>query len=222
MFSRDKRWSAPDSDQRIRSMKNITPTKHYSSTLHQLCKLIPCTDGKTCAETRCGQTSPNLYSVESCGESSFRSAHSCNWAERRCDNLRHHGAKLGAIRGAVPPSRNTLSHANKDRNSDMMEELFWTISVTFNRSIRNSDRRAATVACLAASSEPSMLSIPPRLPWSLIVWTGPNTVAARLRRRCICDLTCKLSSRRLPLSRKPHTTTTPEHCPCAQGCKPVR
>ena len=22
-------------------MKNITPTKHYSSTLHQLCKLIP-------------------------------------------------------------------------------------------------------------------------------------------------------------------------------------
>ena len=44
-----------------------------------------------------------------------------------CDSLRHHGAKLGAIRGTVPPSRNTLSHANKHRNSDMMEERFWTV-----------------------------------------------------------------------------------------------
>ena len=44
-----------------------------------------------------------------------------------CDSLRHHEAKLGAIRGAVAPSRNTLSYANKHRNSDMMEELFWSV-----------------------------------------------------------------------------------------------
>jgi hypothetical protein len=44
-----------------------------------------------------------------------------------CDSLRHHGSKLGAIRGAVAPSRNTLSHANRHRNSDMMEELFWSV-----------------------------------------------------------------------------------------------
>ena len=44
-----------------------------------------------------------------------------------CDSLRHHAAKLGAIRGAFAPSRNALSHANKHRNSDMMEELFWTV-----------------------------------------------------------------------------------------------
>ncbi len=42
-----------------------------------------------------------------------------------CDGLRHHGGLLGSIRGAVAPARNTLSHANKTRNSDMMEELFW-------------------------------------------------------------------------------------------------
>ena len=35
-----KRWSAPEPDQRIRSMKNITPTKHYSSTLHQVVKSV--------------------------------------------------------------------------------------------------------------------------------------------------------------------------------------
>ena len=44
-----------------------------------------------------------------------------------CDALRLHKAKLGAIRGAVPPSRNNFSHANKNRNSDMMEALFWKV-----------------------------------------------------------------------------------------------
>jgi hypothetical protein len=42
-----------------------------------------------------------------------------------CDALRHHARWLGSIRGATPPARNTLSHANKTRNSDFMEELFW-------------------------------------------------------------------------------------------------
>ena len=31
----------PGSDERIGSVEKLTPTKHYSSTLHQLCKLIP-------------------------------------------------------------------------------------------------------------------------------------------------------------------------------------
>ena len=43
------------------------------------------------------------------------------------DGLRLHLAKLGAIRGATPPSRNALSHANKIRNSQMAEELFWSV-----------------------------------------------------------------------------------------------
>ena len=42
-----------------------------------------------------------------------------------CDGLRHHAGKLAAIRGAMAPARNTLSHANRVRQSDMMEELFW-------------------------------------------------------------------------------------------------
>ena len=42
-----------------------------------------------------------------------------------CDALRHHSAKLFAIRGATPPSRNGLSNANKTRDADMMEALFW-------------------------------------------------------------------------------------------------
>jgi len=41
------------------------------------------------------------------------------------DTLRNHAGILTTIRKATPPSRNGLSHANKIRNADMAEELFW-------------------------------------------------------------------------------------------------
>ena len=44
-----------------------------------------------------------------------------------CDTLRHHVCKLSVNRGAVAPSRNAHSHANRERNSDMMEALFWKV-----------------------------------------------------------------------------------------------
>lgn len=43
------------------------------------------------------------------------------------DGLRMHKGKLGAVRGATPPARNTLSHANKVRSADMAEGLFWSV-----------------------------------------------------------------------------------------------
>jgi hypothetical protein len=42
-----------------------------------------------------------------------------------CDALRLHSGPLSAIRGATPPSRNGLSHANKVRPAEMAERLFW-------------------------------------------------------------------------------------------------
>lgn len=46
-----------------------------------------------------------------------------------CDGLRHHEGKLWAIRGATSPAKNTLSHANRNRDAKMAEDLFWQ---TFN------------------------------------------------------------------------------------------
>ena len=43
-----------------------------------------------------------------------------------CDDLRNHNGGLSTMRGATPPSRNGLSYANRNRNADMAEELFWT------------------------------------------------------------------------------------------------
>jgi len=44
-----------------------------------------------------------------------------------CDALGLHSGPLSAIRGAMPPNRNTLSHANKVRPAEMAEHLFWAV-----------------------------------------------------------------------------------------------
>jgi hypothetical protein len=44
-----------------------------------------------------------------------------------CDGLRNHEEELKKIRAATPPSKNGLSHANKNRNPAMVEDLFWEV-----------------------------------------------------------------------------------------------
>jgi len=44
-----------------------------------------------------------------------------------CDALDLHRGPLSAIRGATPPSRNNLSHANQIRDAQMAEQLFWSM-----------------------------------------------------------------------------------------------
>lgn len=41
------------------------------------------------------------------------------------DSLRNHSGALKTLRGATPPSHNGLSYANRERNADMAEALFW-------------------------------------------------------------------------------------------------
>lgn len=44
-----------------------------------------------------------------------------------CDALRLHSGSLSAVRGATPPPKNTLSHANRTRDPHMAEQLFWAV-----------------------------------------------------------------------------------------------
>jgi hypothetical protein len=44
-----------------------------------------------------------------------------------CDALSLHSGPLSSLRGATPPNRNTLSHANKVRPAPMAEKLFWAV-----------------------------------------------------------------------------------------------
>lgn len=44
-----------------------------------------------------------------------------------CDALRLNSGPLSALRGATPPSKNNLSHANKLRDAALAEKLFWSV-----------------------------------------------------------------------------------------------
>lgn len=50
-----------------------------------------------------------------------------------CDTLRHHAGSLSTLRGATPPSRNGLSHANKVRSAAMARDLFYEVLAHFSR-----------------------------------------------------------------------------------------
>lgn len=107
-------------------MKQPKPTKHSPVVLNQLCKLIPVGMVRKLAAR---------YGVDKMSRTFSPWSHvvcllycqltHCIGLNDLCDALRHHSAKLFAVRGATPPSRNGLSHANKSRDADMMEALFW-------------------------------------------------------------------------------------------------
>jgi hypothetical protein len=44
-----------------------------------------------------------------------------------CDSLQLYSGPLSSLRGATPPTRNNLSHANKIRPAAMAEQLFWSV-----------------------------------------------------------------------------------------------
>jgi hypothetical protein len=44
-----------------------------------------------------------------------------------CDALRLHSGPLSTLRAATPPSRNNLSHANKERDASLAEKVFWAV-----------------------------------------------------------------------------------------------
>ncbi len=107
-------------------MKKVKPTKHHATVLYQLCKLIPShltstlarkygVDKKARTFTPWSHVVALLY---------VQLTHSISLNDV-CDALRHHASKLLAIRSSKAPARNTLASANRKRDSNMMEELFW-------------------------------------------------------------------------------------------------
>lgn len=108
-------------------MKNYKPAKDKLPVLTQLCKLIPphlvSKIAKKYDIDKQARTFTPWSHVVSLLFAQLTHSISLNDV---CDTLRIHSRWLGSLRGAVAPARNTLSHANKTRNSDMMEELFWS------------------------------------------------------------------------------------------------
>ena len=104
----------------------MKPTKSKFSVFKQICELIPGHLVSNLAKKHEVDKKSRTYSPWSHVITLIYAqiSHSLSLNDV-CDALKHHASKLSTVRGATPPSRNGLSHANKVRNADMAQALFW-------------------------------------------------------------------------------------------------
>src|SRR6266496_5220173 len=108
--------------------KTIKPTRSEFNILRQICNHIPKQEviqiaRRTEVEDKARTFSPWSHVVSLIFA---QLAHSVGLNDL-CDCLQLHAGPLGSVRGATAPSRNGLSHANRERPAAMAEELFWKV-----------------------------------------------------------------------------------------------
>lgn len=109
-------------------MKKATgkPTRSRFTLLRQLCNLIPTHLVSSLAREHGAEEQSRSFKPWSHVVSLlFAQLTHALGLNDVCDALRLHSGPLSAIRGATPPSKNGLSHANRERDSKMAEVLFW-------------------------------------------------------------------------------------------------
>src|SRR6266516_6534285 len=110
-------------------MKNTKlPTASRFSVVRQLCNyipphLVPQLARDTGVDEQARTFSPWSHVVSLCYA---QVTHSIGLNDV-CDGLQLNSGPLSALRGATPPTRNNLSHANKVRDAQMAESLFWAV-----------------------------------------------------------------------------------------------
>ena len=112
----------------MKNKKSIKPTRCRFNLLRQVCNLIPEHEvskiaRETGVEDRSRTFSPWSHTVSLLDAQLTH----CIGLNDLCDSLQLHSGPLSTIRGATPPSRNGLSHANRERPAEMAEKLFWRI-----------------------------------------------------------------------------------------------
>ena len=106
----------------------MSPCKHKYTILKQICQhipafLVPKLAREYSVDKRSRSFSPWSHIVAMLH---IQIAHSLSLNDVS-DTLRNHAGVLRIIRNATPPSRNGLSHANKERDPAMAEALFWQV-----------------------------------------------------------------------------------------------
>lgn len=102
------------------------PAGHSYTILKQVCKLIPGHMVQRIAEAHSVDEQSRTYTPWSHVVSLLHAqvTHAIGLNDV-CDSLQMNRYALATIRGAMPPSRNNLSHANKIRSSEMAKDLYW-------------------------------------------------------------------------------------------------
>ncbi len=106
----------------------MVPTKHNYTVLNQICKLIPPFLVSRLAKRFGIDKQTRTFSPWShvVAMLHVQIAHSLSLNDV-ADTLRNHSGVLTTIRNATPPSRNGLSHANRIRDPNMAQALFWDV-----------------------------------------------------------------------------------------------
>lgn len=112
----------------MKKKKAKIPTPSKLNLLRQLCNFIPDflvsrLARQTGAADKARTFSPWSHVVSLL----FAQLAHCIGLNDVCDALGLHSGPLSSIRGATPPTRNNLSHANKVRPAEMAEQLFWEV-----------------------------------------------------------------------------------------------
>lgn len=107
---------------------STAPVRSQFSVLRQICNLIPNHLVPTLARATGTDALCRSFSAWShCVALLFAQLTHALGLNDVCDSLRLHSGPLSAVRGATPPSRNNLSHANKRRPAVLAENLFWSV-----------------------------------------------------------------------------------------------
>jgi hypothetical protein len=106
----------------------MNPSKHSLTVLAQLFKLIPRNlIPKLAKEHGVSKKSRSFTPTSHVLALMFgQLSHSISLNDI-CDCLGNHRGALSSMRESVAPSRNALSNANRERNADMAEALFWKV-----------------------------------------------------------------------------------------------
>ena len=108
--------------------KNSKPTASKLSVLRQLCNLIPAhLVPKLARQTGVDFMARSFSAWSHVVSMLFGQLTHAIGLNDICDALRLYSGPLSSLRGATPPSRNNLSHANKRRDAALAERLFWAV-----------------------------------------------------------------------------------------------
>jgi hypothetical protein len=106
----------------------IVPARSRLNILRQICNYIPVHEVSKIARATGAEAKARTFNPWSHVVSLLygQLTHSIGLNDL-CDSLQLHTGPLASLRGATAPSRNGLSHANRERPAEMAEQLFWRV-----------------------------------------------------------------------------------------------
>lgn len=108
--------------------RKMVPARSKLNILRQLCNFIPAEEVSQVARSSGAEDKARTFSPWShvVSQLSGQLTHRIGLNDW-CDSLQRHSGPLASMRGATAPSRNGLSHANRERPAEMAEQLFWRV-----------------------------------------------------------------------------------------------